>query len=179
MKLRPVLLAVFSSMFLFSVSGCFIPTSGNYEVSSQHSNASSTQNYNQGYQEGYNQAQQEAYQQQAYQQQAYQPGMMPPPPPPMQRCGMDSGSFNSLKHSLEKASFRDDQKRVIESAAPYNTFWVSQVIELMNIVSFDDVKVDIAAMLYPQVCDANNWFQVYDALTFSSSKSDLRSRVGQ
>ena len=106
-----------------------------------------------------------------------QPAVLPPPPP-MQQCGMMDGDFANLKNSISNASFKDDRLRIIQSAAPYNTFWVSQVVEILNLMSFDDEKIDAAVILYNSVCDVNNWYQVYNAFSFSSSKDTLNQRLG-
>ena len=173
---KVALLLGLSGLLLAVGSGCFITPDRNNASQSQTYYENNESNYNQAYQEGYNQAYQEGYNQ-AYEDgynQSYQSGMMPPPP---MRCGMSNNQFANFIQSVNSASFSDDKKQIIRSAASGNTFLVSQVIELMKTMSFDDDKVDAAVTLYPSVCDANNWYQVYDVLSFSSSKENLRNKT--
>jgi hypothetical protein len=48
----------------------------------------------------------------------------------------------------------------------------------MKLASFDDTRVDIAVALAPRVLDGDKWFEVYGALSFSSSRDALRERLG-
>ena len=174
---KSLLLLGLSGLLLTMGSGCFITPDSNSASQSQVYYENSDNDYNQAYQDGYDQAYQDGYDQ-AYQDgynQAYQSGMMPPR---HMRCGMSDNQFANLKQAVKSESFSDDKINVIQSAASSgNTFLVSQVIEIMNTMSFDDDKVAAATAMYPNVCDTNNWYLVYDALTFSSSKDTLRNKT--
>lgn len=101
-----------------------------------------------------------------------------PSPPQIQVMEMDARAFSSLITQLGRAGFSDDKLAVIKTAAATNYFKVAQVIELMKTVGFDETRVEIAVALAPRVLDGDKWFEVYGALSFSSSRDALRQRLG-
>jgi hypothetical protein len=105
------------------------------------------------------------------------PAPTPPPPPPMLRS-MNDRDFRALTDQIARASFGDDKLVVVQSAAQHHYFTVAQVIAMMKLASFDDTRVEIAVACAPRVIDRDKWFEVYGALSFSSSRDALRDRVG-
>lgn len=111
----------------------------------------------------------------------HHPGMRPapmPPAPPRHHIGMEPRSFDALIASVENKTFTNDKKRVIYTAGNHNRFSVMQVRHLLSKLTFDSDRVEVAANLYDRVEDKQNWFQVYDMFTFSSSRDDLNRRLG-
>ena len=102
----------------------------------------------------------------------------PQPAPQIQVMEMDARAFGSLTAEMGRASFADDKLALVKSAAASNYFTVAQVVQLMKLASFDDTRVEIAVALAPRVLDGDKWFQVYGALSFSSSRDTLRERLG-
>jgi hypothetical protein len=86
--------------------------------------------------------------------------------------------FTNVLDSVENASFDSGKMQVLQDAAGSRWFTVAQVKTLVGRFAFSSYQVDAAALLHARTLDLENWFQVYDALTFSSSKSELRRRVG-
>jgi hypothetical protein len=84
-----------------------------------------------------------------------------------------------IKGAVQSESFRDGKMSVLRSASRGRWFLTGHVVELMGLFSFDDDKVEVAASLYNQTLDQENWYTVPSALTFSSSKDELRSRTGR
>ena len=82
--------------------------------------------------------------------------------------------------SAEAVEFevRKDKLAVLASATKGRLFTCNQVVRLMGAFSFGSDQVDAAAMLHPHVADPENWFTVYQALTFDSDRRKLRQRVG-
>ncbi|MBZ0233985.1 MAG: DUF4476 domain-containing protein [Deltaproteobacteria bacterium] len=91
---------------------------------------------------------------------------------------MADRDFRALADQIGRAAFADDKLGLVRTAAQTNHFTVAQVIALMQLASFDDTRVEIAATCAPRVTDGENWFQVYGALSFSSSREALRERLG-
>jgi hypothetical protein len=91
---------------------------------------------------------------------------------------MNDRDFRALTDQVGRASFADDKLAVVQTAAQTNYFTVAQVVALMKLASFDDTRVEIAAACAPHVVDGDKWFEVYGALSFSSSRDTLRDRVG-
>jgi hypothetical protein len=115
------------------------------------------------------------------------PGPFPPgsvrdrrtqPQMQIQVVAIDERAFASLTAEVGRASFADDKLAVVRTAAATNYFTVAQVVQLMKLASFDDTRVEIAAALAPRVLDGDKWFEVYGALSFSSSRDTLRERLG-
>ena len=101
-----------------------------------------------------------------------------PPPPPPSPSEMSSSSFQSLLRALEAESFDDGKMSVLRQAASNNWFNTNQVRQAMSALTFGDAQVDVGVMLYRRTVDQENFFQVYEVLTFDSERDDLRSRLG-
>lgn len=91
---------------------------------------------------------------------------------------MSDRDFGILLSRLGDESFADDQVGLVRTVSADAWFTVDQVVRLMKAVNFEDTKIEIAVLLYARTVDPNNWYLVYDALTFSSSKASLRQRLG-
>jgi hypothetical protein len=102
----------------------------------------------------------------------------PPPPPVVVTYAMNERDFGSLTAQIGRAPFADDKLGLVQTAAQTNYFTVAQVVAMMQLASFDDTKVEMAVACAPHVVDGDKWFQVYGALSFSSSRDTLRQRVG-
>jgi hypothetical protein len=102
----------------------------------------------------------------------------PRPPSMPAPTAMNDRDFRALADQVGRAAFADDKLAVVQTAAQTNFFTVAQVVALMQLASFDDTRVEIAVTCAPRVLDGDRWFEVYGALTFSSSRETLRSRVG-
>lgn len=85
--------------------------------------------------------------------------------------------FSRIRSAVAAESFSDDQLAVLRSASQGRRFTSAQVSTLMRQFSFSDDRIEAAVMLYPRVADPQNWYTVYDALTFSSDKEELRKRT--
>jgi hypothetical protein len=111
-----------------------------------------------------------------------QPAPPPPaPPPPVEAeapVPISEADFGRVLRTVQSQSFSSDQLATLRSAARSRWFTVGQVVRLLEVFSFDKDKVEAAALLHEAVVDPQEWYRVYDALTFSASKNDLRRRVG-
>lgn len=105
----------------------------------------------------------------------YDPAPEPAPAPGLQI--INRRSFKRLLRSVGNQSFPKEKVAVIREAAKYHGFTVNQVIKLINALTHESTKVDVAVMLNPNVVDIENWFQVYDAFTFPSSRKKVERRL--
>ena len=103
------------------------------------------------------------------------PGFEPPPGPAPEI--MAPRAFSRLLKSVKKNAFAKERLALIQEAARYHYFSVRQVIRLMNACSFESTRIDVAATLYRNTLDVENWFQVYDAFKFVSSREKLQRRI--
>jgi len=92
---------------------------------------------------------------------------------------MSDGEFNDLKNSIEKVSFESSKKELIEMAAVSNEFSSRQVKELLQMLSFENSKLELAKSLYSKTCDKNNYFTIADVFSFESSYMDLKKFIEQ
>lgn len=90
----------------------------------------------------------------------------------------NDAEFGMILGAVQRASFSDDKLHVLSSAARGRYFTTMQVAQVMGAFSFSSDKVDAASMLYPSVVDPQNWFLIYDHLTFSSDREELARRTG-
>jgi len=90
---------------------------------------------------------------------------------------MSPEAFSALLRMLEKASFSDEKYSIVKEAASKNYFTSEQVLQILREFDFEDDRLKVAKLLYPKVVDPENFFIVYDAFTFSSSKRELRKWV--
>lgn len=94
------------------------------------------------------------------------------------RTACSKSDFADVLQSVENAWFDDGKLEVLRDASAHRWFTVVQVKTLVAQFSFSDAQVDAAAMLHGRTLDVENWYRVYDSLTFDSSKRELRKRVG-
>ena len=87
--------------------------------------------------------------------------------------------ITALTDHMASKNFAEDQLSAVKTASDRTWFTSAQVLTLMKASKFEDTRIDIAAYLYPQVVDPQNWYQVEDGLKFSSSKHTLRTRLAQ
>jgi hypothetical protein len=80
---------------------------------------------------------------------------------------------------IEAESFSDDQLALVGAVAKASWFTADQVLAVMKACDWDDTRIEAAVLLYPRTVDADNWYLVYEAFTYSSSKRKLRERLGQ
>lgn len=92
---------------------------------------------------------------------------------------LTDSELKTVASRVSAESYADDQLALIKAVAKTSYFTVDQVVSLMKLCSYEDTRIEIAATLYPRVLDSQNWYLVYDGLTYSSSKKTLRERIGQ
>jgi hypothetical protein len=85
--------------------------------------------------------------------------------------------FGMLKQYVRKEAFDDRRINMAKQAAGNSYFSTAQVRDLMGIFSFDDGKLDVAKYLYNRTVDRNNYYQLTDALSFSTNKDALLAYI--
>ena len=101
----------------------------------------------------------------------------PPPPPPPAPTAMDPQTFQAAKQTIAGASFDDTKMSTARTIATSNYFTTDQVIELCNLFSFDDSKLNFAKFAYSRTVDNNMYFRVNDVFSFDASKKALNDFV--
>lgn len=91
---------------------------------------------------------------------------------------MSNQEFNNLMAALKQnANFDDTKCSMISSVARNTAFTSRQIQDLVKSVNFDDSKLQIAKQLYTRCVDKQNFYLVYDAFNFDSSRRELSEYI--
>lgn len=85
--------------------------------------------------------------------------------------------FEMLRATVMNKSFESSKMDVVRMAMMNNYFSSAQVAQLMNMMTFESTKLDLAKMMYARVVDKGNFYLVNNAFTFSSSSSALSQYI--
>ena len=90
---------------------------------------------------------------------------------------MNHFDFDQLKQSLGNIWFESTKLEVLKNAIRYNYFNTFQVVELMNLFTFESSKLVIAESMYAQTIDKQNYYRLSNDFTFSSSIDELNQYI--
>jgi len=93
--------------------------------------------------------------------------------------GMHPNAFGQLLDVVEQQSFDSDRLRIAKQAVRSNGASAAQVRELMQLLSFESSKLELAKFSYTFVADPGNYFVVNDVFWFSSSVRELDNYISQ
>ena len=86
---------------------------------------------------------------------------------------MSAREFNDLKDQIRKEWFETNRLTSVKFIIDKNNFTTQQVKDLMLLFTFESNKLEVAKYAYCKTVDLRNYYQIIDALTFSSSKDEL------
>lgn len=86
---------------------------------------------------------------------------------------MPDNDFNQALKTIKNASSDNAKALIAKQIATQHNLCVSQITQMCKQFTFDDGKLDFAKHAYPYCVDKNNYYQVCDAFTFSSTKEQL------
>jgi len=95
---------------------------------------------------------------------------------PIPTC-MPTPDFNNALSVIQRENFDDSKLGTAKQVAANNYLCVAQIIQICNLFSFDDRKLDFAKYAYQNCVDKNNYFQLNEVFSFSSSKDELRRYI--
>ena len=90
---------------------------------------------------------------------------------------MDPQSFSDAKATVKGASFNDAMLSTAKSILNNNYLTTDQVMEMCDVFSFEDAKLDFAKAAYIRTIDQANYFKVANVFSFASSKEDLNNFI--
>ena len=90
-----------------------------------------------------------------------------------------TANFNSGCHSIRNYTFDNERLRAAKRFAQYNYLTVQQICQIMHLFTFESTKLKFAKFAFGRTCDIQNYYQVYDRLTFGSSRRALNSYIQQ
>ncbi len=90
------------------------------------------------------------------------------------RNAMNNQDFNNLMSSLRNSRARDKERvPMITMAARNSNFTSQQIYNMINAMDYDNLKLDVAKILYPKCVDRQNFHLVFDVFTFDTSRNKL------
>jgi hypothetical protein len=99
-------------------------------------------------------------------------------PNPHQLGCMNPNDFSKAISVIQQEKFESSKISVAKQMTSNNPLCVSQIIQICRLFSFEDNKLDFAKFAYRSCVDRNNYYQVNEVFTYSSSKDELRKYIG-
>jgi hypothetical protein len=90
---------------------------------------------------------------------------------------MSSTDFSDAKKTIVESSFDDTKLNTAKSIASANCLSADQIVQICNLFSFEESKLDFAKFAYEYCTDSKNYFKVNNVFSFSSSKDELSEFV--
>ncbi len=106
----------------------------------------------------------------------------PPDPPKISepaKTAMSETDFTVFLNNVKTESFSDDQLRVIRLGSGNAWFSVSQIIRMIDVLTYSDDKLEALQIMYLRVTDPQNAHNILNAFTFSSDKEDAERIIGR
>ncbi len=90
---------------------------------------------------------------------------------------MSPQSFQGLKQTIMNQSFDQSKLSVARQALMGNYLSSAQVSEIMDLMTFENTKLEFAKSAYGKTVDQNNYFLVNNSFTFKSSVDELNEYI--
>lgn len=90
---------------------------------------------------------------------------------------MDPELFKAFLANMKKEPFADSRLKMLETALVSTDFMTEQCQQLVKLYNFNDDKVKVMKLMYPQIVDKEAFFTVIGTLTFSSDKDEMNDFV--
>lgn len=90
---------------------------------------------------------------------------------------MNSGNFSNALNTIKNQSFEDGKLKTAKQVAGGNCLNTAQIVQICKLFSFEESKLDFAKYAYDHCTEPNNYFNVNNVFSFSSSSDDLNDYV--
>ncbi|MEO5570142.1 MAG: DUF4476 domain-containing protein [Bacteroidia bacterium] len=97
----------------------------------------------------------------------------PCPPPAPYYMPMSNYDFDNLRQSIDSKSFESTRMEIAKQVVSQRYVSTLQVKELMDLLTFESSKLELAKFAFDKTVDKENYFRVNDAFTFESSIREL------
>ena len=88
-----------------------------------------------------------------------------------------TSDFAEAKRTIKSKGFDDTRMGIAKQIIQSNCMISSQVRDLVNLMSFDDTKLELAKFAYGYTYDIGNYFKVSQVLEFESSVDELNEYI--
>lgn len=100
----------------------------------------------------------------------HQPGVVPAEPVILP-C--PEPEFVQIKQAVSRQNFSSDKMKVAKQAIPGHNLTAMQIKDLALMFTFDSDRLELLKFAYQFCFDPQNYYLVYEVLTYSSSKDEL------
>ncbi|MFO7896581.1 MAG: DUF4476 domain-containing protein [Candidatus Cloacimonadales bacterium] len=90
---------------------------------------------------------------------------------------MNSSDFQRLLNNIKAESFADDQLSVLNMAVPHSYFSINQLIQIVDLFTFDDDKISAVEIVAPKIVDLQNGHNLLNAFTYSDDKAAVEKII--
>ncbi|MBL0095790.1 MAG: DUF4476 domain-containing protein [Bacteroidetes bacterium] len=91
---------------------------------------------------------------------------------------INDADFNALLNTIDNQSFESTRMTLSKQAIrQHGVINSRQVAELMNLMSFESSKLELAKYAYQYTIDPQNYFQLFNAFSFDSSVRELSEYI--
>ncbi len=90
---------------------------------------------------------------------------------------INASDFAEAKRTIKSKGFDDTRMGIAKQIIQSNCMFSDQVRDLVNLMSFDDTKLELAKFAYGYTYDVGNYFKVSQALEFESSVDELNEYI--
>jgi hypothetical protein len=90
---------------------------------------------------------------------------------------MDDALFNESLKSIKKIGFDDQRLATVEDLINSHCLKVEQSMQLINLFTFENTRLELAKLSYSHIYDQYNFEQMYSLFSFESSREELRAFV--
>jgi len=90
---------------------------------------------------------------------------------------MNASNFSNAKKSIASKSFDESRLTIAKQIIGSNCLLCSQIKELLELMSFESTKLDLAKFAWHHTLDKGNYYLLNDAFTFESSISELNKYI--
>jgi hypothetical protein len=108
-----------------------------------------------------------------------QPTPQPQPVPlPEPVCAVSAQDMNEIKSLVKSATFKDSmEKQAQMMIKSKQCFRADQIVEILNVLTYDDSKLAVAKYAFDYCIDTQNYYRVVDSFTFKSYKDNLANFI--
>ena len=82
---------------------------------------------------------------------------------------VDDSRFERMMDKIADAGFSDDQVAMAKQILRTNCLKISQLVEILEEIAFDEGQLELAKFAYDHIYDLENYWEVYGVFSFSSS----------
>lgn len=89
------------------------------------------------------------------------------------KVAMDSRDFDAARQTIRNTSFDETKLSTAKGIVSTNFLTSDQVLDLCQLFSFEQTKLEFAKFAYARTVDPGNYFKVNSAFNFSSTTDEL------